>query len=208
MNGWGSVESYGIEDLKLLALLVFLKMEQTVGRYRLKELLGMQQHEGIIRRVLEQLSRRGLVRPTRSGCSLTTEGRTYVDQSLRKRRIVDLREVDLRSMNVGPISVGAQVRPGGRARSLLSLRDEAVRAGADGAVILIHRDGDLVIPSVYGDCALSLASRYPAVLHDLSEKFAFDEGDMMVVGFADAISKALVGALAAALAVGGNETDI
>ena len=204
MNQGRFVDSHDMTDLKLLELLVFLKMEQIVGRYRLKELLDMQQHEGIVRRMLKELSGKGWVRPTRSGCILTTAGRACIEESLRQKGIVDVKEVDLRRMKVGPKSIAVQVRERNCTHSLLFLRDAAVKAGAKGAVILVHGGGDLVVPSVYQ----SLMNRYPIVLDDLKERFSLLEGDMMVVGFAEAISKALAGALAIIVAMDRNETNI
>ena len=204
MNHRSSVKTQYVTDLKLLELLVFLKMEQAVGRYRLKELLDMPQHEGIVRRMLKDLSEKGWVRPTRSGCILTTHGNVCIEESLRQKGIVDVKEVDLCRMKVGPKSIAVQVRERNCTDSLLSLRDEAVKAGAKGAVILVHGSGDLIVPSVYR----SLTHRYPMVLADLKKRFALLEGDIMVVGFAEAASKALAGALAIVMAMDWNETNI
>ncbi|MEM2921006.1 MAG: DUF4443 domain-containing protein [Candidatus Bathyarchaeia archaeon] len=193
-----------VEDLRMLELLVYLKAEQAVGRYRLKDLLGMRQNEWVVRRMLSQLAQKGLVRPTRSGSILTNDGRRYVDQTLERNGIVDIKEVNLDIMEVGPKSVAVQVRDRKSLPSLLTLRDEAVKAGAKGAVVFIYRNGDLSVPYVYR----SILSRYPEVFHDLKKKFTFCDGDIMIVGFAAEISGALAGALAVALAMRSDETDI
>jgi len=185
------------EELRHLQLLVYLRMEQTVGRYRLKELLDIPQHEGIIRRMLKELSEKGWVRPTRSGSVLTNDGKACIEESLRQKGIADVKEVDLRRMKVGPKSVAVLVRQRNYPRSLLSLRDEAVKAGASGAVIFVHRNGDLNVPSVYK----SLIHRYPMILDDLKGKLTPSDGDMIIVGFAEAASKALTGALAIIMAL-------
>jgi len=191
----GEVDS--TEELRRLQLLVFLRMERMVGRYRLKELLDVPQHEGIVRRMLKELSEKGWVRPTRSGSVLTNDGKACIEESLRQKGIVDVKEVDLRRMRVGPKSIAVLVRQSDYPRSLLSMRDEAVKAGASGAVIFVHGNGDLNVPSVYG----SLMHRYPMILGDLRGRFTLLDGDMIVVGFAEAASKALTGALAIIMAL-------
>jgi len=197
MNKDKSSDDDYVGELRHLQLLVFLKMEQMVGRYRLKELLDIPQHEGIVRRMLKELSEKGWVRPTRSGCVLTNDGRACIEEFLQGKGIVDVKAIDLRRMKVGPKSVAVLVRKRNCPNSLLSLRDEAVKAGASGAVILVHGRGDLNIPSVYR----SLMHRYPMVLDDLRQKFTLLDGDMMVIGFAEAASKALTGALAIVIAM-------
>ena len=186
-----------IEELRRLRLLVFLRMEQMVGRYRLKELLDIPQHEGIVRRMLKELSEKGWVRPTRSGSVLTNNGKAGIEESLRQKGIVDVKEVDLRRMKVGPKSVAVLVRQRNYPRSLLSLRDEAVKVGASGAVMFVHGKGDLNVPSVYR----SLMHRYPMILDDLRGRVTLSDGDMIIVGFAEAASKALTGALAIIMAL-------
>jgi len=45
-------------DLRTLLLLLLLRKERMIGRYRLKEMLDMQRHEGVVRRMLEDLIER------------------------------------------------------------------------------------------------------------------------------------------------------
>ncbi len=184
-------------ELMQLQLLIFLRMEKMVGRYRLKELLSIPQHEGIVRRMLRELAEKGWVSPTRSGSVLTSGGYASIEDSLQKKGIVEVKEVDLQKMGVGPKSVAVQVRQRECPCSLLSLRDEAVKAGASGAVILIHENGDLNVPLVYR----SLMDRYPAILSDLETRFTLVDRDMIVIGFAETASKALTGALAIVMAI-------
>ncbi len=192
MNGDKPRDVDYVEELRRLQLLVFLRMEKMVGRYRLKGLLDVPQHEGVVRRMLKELSEKGWVRPTRSGSVLTNDGKACIEESLRQKGIVDVKEVDLRRMKVGPKSVAVLVRQRNYPRSLLSLRDEAVKAGASGAVMFVHGNDDLNVPSVYK----SLMHSYPMILDDLRGRFTLLDGDILIVGFAEAASKALTGALA------------
>jgi len=190
-------------DLKTLLLLLLLRKEGMIGRYRLKEMLDMQRREGVVRRMLEDLTERRWVRPTRSGCVLTEEGEKAVGKLLRERGMVDAKQVDLRGVDIGPESALVQLRNRRITGSILTLRDAAVKVGARGAVILTYKDGELGDPSTYRN----LSTRHPEVTRILEKSLKLLEDDIVAVSFADTHPRALEGALAVALEIAKSETE-
>jgi len=190
-------------DLKTLLLLLLLRKERMVGRYRLKDMLGMHQHEGVVRRMLENLARRQWIRPTRSGCTLTEMGQGQVATLLQERGIVDAERIDLRGANIGPESALVRLRNKRITGSILVLRDVAVKVGAKGAVILTYKNGELGDLLAYRD----LSSRHPEVTQRLEKSLELLEEDIVVVGFANTYPRALEGALAVGLEIGKSEIE-
>ena len=147
--------------------------------------------EGAIRTVLSRLSGAGLIEVSRRGCRLTEEGRALL-ASLRSRL------VELGPMVVRPIpAVGFAYLVRGAADKVrlgVEQRDEAVRAGAEGAMTLVFREGKLVMPGVSED----VGRDYPELWERL-EEVGLGEGDVVVIAFAGDERRARYGALAAAL---------
>jgi len=190
-------------DLKTLLLLLLLRKERMIGRYRLKEMLDMHHHEGVVRRMLEDLTQKEWVGPTRSGCILTERGEEMVAQLLPEKGVVEVEQLDLRGVSIGPESAVVQLRNRRITGSILTLRDIAVKAGARGAVILIYKNGELGDLSTYRN----LSTRHPEVTRILEKSLKLLEDDIVVVGFADTYPKALEGTLAVALEVAKSETE-
>ena len=188
-------------DLKTLLVLLMLRKEKIMGRYRLKEILDMREHEGIVRRMLETLALGQLVRPTRSGCVLTEMGAQTVSRLLSEKGIVDVEELDLKDAGIGPESAAIQLRRKSVETSIIALRDMAVKVGARGAIILTYKEGELGDMSVYR----SLSSRHPEITSRLKRSFTLLEDDVVIVGFADTYPKALQGALMVGLEIGRSE---
>jgi len=190
-------------DLKTLLLLLLLRRAGMIGRYRLKEMLDMQHHEGVVRRILEDLAKRQLVRPTRSGCALTELGGNVVDKLLPEKGVVNVEHLDLRGVSIGPESAVVQLRNRRISGSILTLRDMAVKVGARGAVILTYKNGELGDPLAYR----KLSARHPEVTWILEKSLKLLEDDIVVVGFADTYPRALEGALAVAFEIAKSETE-
>jgi len=108
-----------------------------LGRRRLALRTGLT--EMTVRIELERMRSRGFIRLRRSGAELTTSGRRHFGPLLDPIRSVA--EVELTSLRVGDISLAAHL-----ARSKMgpvwTLRDEAVREGSTGLLLLrFGRDG-------------------------------------------------------------------
>jgi RIO-like serine/threonine protein kinase len=192
-----------MEDIspKTILIMLLLRKEKVMGRYRLKEVLDMRDHEGVIRRILEDLARRKWVKATRSGTQLTEEGDKALVDIMSSRRIVEAKELDLNNVGIGRESIVIQMRNRHTIRSVVALRDVAVTAGARGAVILTYKGEKLDDLSAYR----RLSFRHPQITRSLENSLALQEGDIVIVAFADDYPKALQGALAVGFAVDKSE---
>lgn len=70
-------------DVKELLMLWILKRKSPIGRYRLKYMLGLSEHEGVVRQMLEEFQKQGYVSASRSGCVLTDRGKSFLENRLR-----------------------------------------------------------------------------------------------------------------------------
>lgn len=172
---------------------LFLLDSEIMGRKRLVKKLGV--GEGSVRTIIKRLDSEGLVSSSRRGHTLTGKGREEVAGILDKMsKPVDFHAPDLVSEGVQKLVVvyGAADRVGAGVR----LRDTALKAGADGAVILVY-DGVLRFP----DGGIDL-QQYPEALERLN-KLDLSVGDVVVVGFAASEHAAEDGALAVAVELTG-----
>jgi predicted transcriptional regulator len=194
-----------MEDIspKTILILLLLRKEKAIGRYRLKEVLDMRDHEGVIRRMLEDLANRKWVKPTRSGTQLTQEGDQALIGIMSSKGIVEATRLDLSNVGIGRESIVVQIRNRHTMRSVVALRDVAVSAGARGALILTYKGGKLDDLSAYRRLSL----RHPQITSSLEKTLALQEGDIVIVAFADDYPKALQGALAVGFAVNKSEIE-
>lgn len=136
-------------EAKELLMLLALDRRGPMGRYRLKEITGLREHEGLVKQMLAQFQRNGYISASRSGCTLTEKGRTFLKNSLKTLRIREIKPFDVPLLRAGPISIGAQLEDvANKISSAMEIRDIAVRGGATGATIMLYRGGKLVVPSV------------------------------------------------------------
>lgn len=183
-------------ELKELLLLLILKSEGPVGRYRLKDMLNLSEHEGLVRLMLADLQKNNYVSASRAGCELTSKGISLSEESLKKYNIIDVKELDLGPLKAGPESLVVHVHGvADRIESAMETRDVAVRAGASGAIILTYKNRSLGIPAAYPD----LSQDYPDLTKHILRSFGLSDNDVLIVGFSEDRWRALEGALLAAV---------
>ncbi len=181
-------------ELKNLLLLLILNLEGEMGRYRLKNLLGLSDHEGIVKLMLNELSSEGYIEANRTGCRLTTSGEAFLQEMLRKYNITRIKNLDLNVLGLEGESFVLQIN-GQYPQRLVELRDVAVRAGAGGMVLVYNEGGHLKIPAVCDNLDLER----PAMSKRLRDLFDVSLSDMFMIGLAEDKWRALEGALAAAM---------
>ncbi|MEM2674865.1 MAG: DUF4443 domain-containing protein [Candidatus Hadarchaeales archaeon] len=161
--------------------------EMEGGRISRKELcrrLGL--GEGSVRSILKKLKREGLVTSSRAGHTLTRRGR------LRLGRPLAFLRVEAGGLTVGKVDVATVVRgAANRVRKGVEQRDEAIKAGAKGATVLIFRKGRFEIPGLRFKVDRKLA-------RELVDHFRLRDGDVVVIGTGDDLLSAEEGARAAA----------
>lgn len=142
--------------------------------------------EGSARTILGRLREQGLITSSRGGHRLTAKGRRSLGKLLK------FVQVDAGDLTVGEVDVATIVRGAAkRVRLGVEQRDEAIKAGAAGATVLIFKDGRLRFPGgILG------------VREDLSEALVKAlkpaEGDVIIIGTASDAVRAEEGAKAAA----------
>jgi DNA-binding PadR family transcriptional regulator len=142
--------------------------------------------EGSIRTVLNQLKKRGLITSSRGGHALTTKGRRALGKPL------EFVEIDAGDMTVGEVDVATVVRgAANRVKKGIEQRDEAIKAGAAGATVLVFKNGKLQFPDRFIEIGKILSETIVKTLRPQEE-------DAIVIGSADDVVRAESGARAAA----------
>ncbi len=155
-----------------------------IGRKELTRELGV--GEGSVRTILNQLKKQGLITSSRGGHALTAKGKRLLGKPL------EFMQVDAGNLTVGDIDIATIVR--GAAKKVkrgIEQRDEAIKAGAQGATVLVFKRGKLQFPDGFARVEKGLAE-------SLIETFTPREGDVIIIGTARDLAKAEEGVKAAA----------
>ncbi len=162
-----------------------------MGRKRISEVMGI--GEGTARSLISRLRESGYVEVDRTGCRLSRRGRRELREL--RRHLLGPREVVLSELHRGGVVVFMVRRAGLKPMNVVELRDEAVRAGGRGAIILLHMDGKLVFPET-----MEPVGKYGRN-DELTLKEALDpgDGDILVIGLGDSPREAKMAALAVSL---------
>ena len=158
----GNTPNYAREDV----LRCFLLLDQKICRLQLAKYLGL--GEGTIRSILSILKQRNLIDSNTMGHYITQKGKVMLNQV---NSLMTMQEVHLTiypKKHYVALSISAT-----EPISLLH-RDLAVKAGADGAVIIPVRDGRLDIKE--GTLADDFAMN--------AKEFPLDETKIVIVTFA------------------------
>lgn len=164
--------------------------EQPLGRQKLAVRLSI--GEGSMRTLLRKLSRRGFVATDRSGCHLTPKGAALCGEAERVFYVFEPRTLSL----PGRARFGVGIRGGGRIAKGIPERDQAIRAGADGALVLTCKRRELHMPG------LSNVSReHPDLSTGILETVAPSDDDAIIVSWGNDVSGVIYGSLNAAWSI-------
>lgn len=159
-------------------MLMILNQKGPIGRYRLKDMLNLSEHEGIIRYMLTDLQNQSYVSASKLGCSLTQKGKVSLEKRLRAHGIVDVKPFYTPILTTAPISIGLHIRnKADKTESPMKLRDLAVRGGAVGATIILFKEGKLTIPSVNTD----FFSKHSTLTKKIHEAFTLENNDILAI---------------------------
>ncbi len=172
------------------AVLMLLILEDgSVGRKRLSSLMGI--GEGSVRSLIRRLKEIGLIDVDREGCSLTEKGKEAV-KKIRKV-MSGLTELKLRMVDSATYAILLRGLEG--KINVLKMRDEAVRAGGEGAVILVQLEGTLMFPETM-EPLMKYHSEDERILRDSLRP---SNGDIIIIGLGKTVRESKVAAISVAL---------
>ncbi len=114
--------------------IAFVLRAERLGRRRIADHTGLS--EMSVRLELEQLRALGFIRMNRSGCQLTARGKRAFSGILD--RVTHVQRLTLDGLRIDDVSVAAQLRAHLQLPEAWRLRDEAIREGASGLILLIR----------------------------------------------------------------------
>lgn len=156
---------------------------KTIGRKQLAKKLGV--GEGSMRTILNQLKKQSLITSSRGGHALTIKGRRALGKPLK------FVQIDAGDLTVGEADVVTIVRgAAAKVKRGIEQRDEAIKAGADGATVLVFKAGKLQFPDGF--------ARIDKKVGRLIETLGLRDGDVAIIGTGKDVTKAEAGARAAA----------
>ena len=188
-----------LTSLQLLQALILIHEKAPVGRRILAQELEIS--DGTVRGLLERLAEQGIIRVNKSGAVLTGQGTSRLRKHLSELNIIKMQFLDGCELVPGKSATAIQLtgkyRPG---MTGVPQRDEAVRSGAQGSIIIGFRGGRLLFPPDDID-ASEMSPKEDKRLRGI---FDPSENDLIVIGFASNKPRSLSGALAAVLTITGS----
>lgn len=158
------------------------------GRKQMADRIGL--GEGSMRTIVEYLRDEGLVDVKQTGIRITKAGMDFI--SLLPLQVYEL---DAQDISLGEHSVAVQVKGmASKVTSGMEQRDQAIKAGADGATTVVVKGERLTIPVDF-----DLDKERPETAWALRRLFDINDGDVIIIGTSLDLQRAEEGALAAAL---------
>ncbi|KXB02841.1 hypothetical protein AKJ43_00235 [candidate division MSBL1 archaeon SCGC-AAA261D19] len=165
--------------------LELIREYESLGRKQLSDKLGV--GEGSGRTILKRLKEKKLVTSTPQGHVLTQKGRRKL-----KRREKKFVQLPASNMTVGNVDIATIVEGGAKkVRDGIKQRDEAIKAGAEGATILVIKGSELQLADQSAEVSKKVAAKIKDYFHP-------QEGDAIVIGTGKNREEAERGALVAA----------
>jgi DNA-binding transcriptional regulator LsrR (DeoR family) len=169
-----------------------------LGRRALSEELEIK--NGIARGLLERLAEQNIIRVNENGVELTLTGKNKLQSLLDKLSVKKIVVLETSDLAPGPSAAVAHVRRAYRSGMTgVQQRDEAIKAGADGAITMTVKSGELRIPP---DNA-KISELAPAENKRLRKLLNTSDNDIVIIGFGQNPRRALAGALGAVLSLQG-----
>lgn len=161
---------------------------QKIGRKRLAEELDL--GEGTVRNIVRRLVEEGLIETSRTGMTLTSKGERF---HLRLKKRLKGTKLCQNNITVASENYAVLVKGGeGYIERGIEQRDKALIAGAKGATTITYLEGGFNIPGMEEDVN-------PEIKRFLEERLHPIEGDAIVIGSANRMINAYIGAVTAAL---------
>ena len=173
---------------KIDLLRCLLRIEKPASRLYISKALDL--GEGTVRSILDVLKKKGLLASNNQGHSLNEKGKVIVKKI---RETLDIIEVGQIKIFPGKKSIAAHIKNPEKIEKAFLLRDEAVKNGAEGALILKYDKKLEFYDSNYKEDLSSIESKF--------NKTDLNKDDIVIVAYADSYKLAEHGALAAAISL-------
>ncbi|MGQ9679927.1 MAG: DUF4443 domain-containing protein [Candidatus Bathyarchaeia archaeon] len=161
-----------------------------IGRKTLSKELGL--GEGTVRTLVKRLKEEGILESSRGGMFLTSLGEKILESLRMVMRTTELEET---ALTVGRFNYAVLVKNSStEIKSGIEQRDAALLAGAKGATTLIFKGGGFHTPGLKIEFPESISRRLIRILSP-------ENGDVIIIGTADSVLEAEIGAKAAALEI-------
>lgn len=181
-----------MEDIREIALMILFLLYGRLGRRQISNYLNI--GEGIAKKMMKKLNNQGLIDVKRGGGSLSGKGLENLRDKLSRFKIVSVNVFDAEEVCPNCKGIGFLLRSLSLFR-LVEVRDEAVRGGARGALIIKIERGGLLLPPNLGD----LRDYFPLLAREIKENFEMREGDTVILAFSENIGEAIIGGLKASI---------
>jgi predicted transcriptional regulator len=175
-----------------------LMAEKSIGRTKLAEKLNV--GDGAIRTIISRLKDAGLIVTSKEGCNLTDKGLSVwknFAEVFPKRVVIEKTPLTTSEYNYAFLVKNR----GHKVKSGIDQRDAAIMGGARRAVVIVSKNGHLVIESVSN----SIEKDFPEAANKILKDLKPEDNDVIIIAGADDPIKAKRGAFAASWVLLGNE---
>jgi predicted transcriptional regulator len=167
-----------------------LMAEKPIGRTKLAEKLSV--GDGAIRTIVSRLKDAGLIVISKEGCNLTDKGLSVwknFAEVFPKRVVIEKTPLTTSAYNYAFLVKNR----GHKVKSGIDQRDAAIMGGARRAVVIVSKNGHLVIESVSN----SIEKDFPEAANKILKGLKPEDNDVIIIAGADDPIKAKRGAFAA-----------
>jgi len=198
MDKWGNLVAEVNKQLgrriitaaELYLILHIINEMEYVGRYYLSEKLNL--GETTIRNILNILKQLNIIEAYRGGHRLTPYGQEIIEELSSLIEIYPDFDLGVSGESVLFVVKNFSDKIG----SVLEFRDDIIRAGGRGAVILVYRDGNLIFP----DSGQPVSVWRADITDKVREKTVLNEGDVVIIVSSENQKEALLSGLNTILA--------
>ncbi len=173
---------------KIDLLRCLLRIEKPASRSYISNALEL--GEGTVRSILMILKKKGLLASNNQGHSLSAKGKVIVRKI---KEILDIKEIGPIKIFPGKKSIAVHIKIPAKVEKAFLLRDEAVKNGAEGALVLKYDKKLKFYDSDYEEDLSDIESEF--------NKADFDKNDIVIVAYANSCKLAEHGTLAAAISI-------
>ena len=181
---------YRFTDANLYWTLYYLSKNKTIGRRSLALHVGI--GEGSMRNILNILKEWHFVETFNRGIRISQDGALFLST-------IPLEVVDLKLSGYPELQNQAQcsvvvLQASSKIQDGLRQRDVCIRSGANGGITIVMKNECLLIPPDH-----LLAQDNPEFVETISSSSKMNDGDVLIISFAEELHSAANGAIMAAL---------